>query len=618
MLTQNPNWIVTNIDDLLDVYHELLRGIDSPRALTCGLLVQAGEWDQLLDLKTDPLHYCDFITGGALPGVIQFRHDYQATSFLRKCSDLPLTVDRKAVAIDGFWETEAQCFATNRRLTQFLEFDLGLTDLDEPEYRAICKFLAAVRKNVSSVLGQLPNQIKPKFGPGSIYESKGFRYASSIVLPDKLDKIVPAVTPHARMLFDHYFWPSAWGRVWVQRFGSPNVVNSNRFTTVPKDATKDRGICVEPGGNVWLQLGVGQYIRRRLRDNLGLLLDSGRSESIHHQLAKAGSESGVYATMDLKSASDTVARILIRLLFPPAWTVLLESLRSPFTEIEGRRVYLEKFSSMGNGFTFEIETLIFAAVVKAVCDIECPSGVWSVYGDDIIVPTECAASVAAALKFMGFTLNTNKTFVSSAFRESCGGDYFAGELVRPFFIKEESPHEPQHWISVVNGLRRSSGTTAESAGPYHMAWKRALQHIPASIRKCEGPTWLGDLCIHRRNPRGQERHGILGYRTWQPVFKHRSLRLYDPQAQLAYALSGGDSQGPTPRGDYGISGYHVKWTFLPKTRVKAQAFTDQGEVVLSWLKSPPPPPPPESSPDVLAEVRVRAYGRVMLLSLIHI
>ena len=73
-------------------------------------------------------------------------------------------------------------------------------------------------------------------------------------------------------------------------------------------------------------------------------------------------------------------------------------------------------SPMGNGFTFELETLLFYALTMAVCGKGNFVRV-SVYGDDIICPTEHAQAVTSILVEAGFQLNLGKSFSSGPFQK---------------------------------------------------------------------------------------------------------------------------------------------------------------------------------------------------------
>jgi hypothetical protein len=180
-----------------------------------------------------------------------------------------------------------------------------------------------------------------------------------------------------------------------------------------------------------------------------------KGQSYHKLLARLGSLFGNLATIDLSNASDTVCINLVKLLLPSAWFEALFALRSPHTFIAGHWAKLEKFSSMGNGFTFELESLIFWALDKTVSYFSSISSVVSVYGDDIIVHTDIAHDLVYVLSVFGFTTNPDKSFIDGPFRESCGGHYHNGSDITPFYIRE-----PLSFVSdvilVANQLRQWS------------------------------------------------------------------------------------------------------------------------------------------------------------------
>lgn len=155
-------------------------------------------------------------------------------------------------------------------------------------------------------------------------------------------------------------------------------------------------------------------------------------QALNQALAYEGSLRGELSTLDLQSASDTLSLETVRALLPPDWFDLLYDLRSPCYKENGKVKTYHKFSSMGNGFTFELESMIFYAIAKAVSQ----KGLVSVYGDDIIVDRSATDKVHTALKEMGFELNTSKSYSDSEFRESCGTDFFMGEDVTPVYLKE--------------------------------------------------------------------------------------------------------------------------------------------------------------------------------------
>jgi hypothetical protein len=90
---------------------------------------------------------------------------------------------------------------------------------------------------------------------------------------------------------------------------------------------------------------------------------------------------------------------------------------------------------MGNGFTFELESLLFYAIAKATAYFTGTSGTISVYGDDIIIPSQMYHDLTFVLKILGFSVNPDKSFSEGPFRESCGGHFYNGTRVTPFYIR---------------------------------------------------------------------------------------------------------------------------------------------------------------------------------------
>jgi hypothetical protein len=324
------------------------------------------------------------------------------------------------------------------------------------------------------------------------------------------------------------------------------TIRGNRFTTVPKDALKDRGICVEPSVNVFLQLDVGSALKAKLR-RVGW--DLAYAEIIHRAMAQASSRDGTKATIDLSSASDTVAYRLVEFLLPDDWFSLLCMLRSPLTQIDGKWTHLQKFSSMGNGFTFELETLIFASLCYAVGAGDLGIDFF-VFGDDIIVPTVVAADLLALLSYSGFIPNERKTFVSGPFRESCGGDYFLGKPVRAYYLKK-LPAGPQDWFKIVNGLNAlGSRETISEYSFCRIAVKRSLDNIPSELKCLRGPQDLGDLVINDPDPSRwvtRWEHSIRYVKCLVPVADQLKLHHWRPSVVYAAALMGViGSNGVTP------------------------------------------------------------------------
>lgn len=274
--------------------------------------------------------------------------------------------------------------------------------------------------------------------------------------------------------------------------GSPEsplvtVVPGNSIITVPKSFKTDRTIAKEPCMNMYIQKGIGAVIRRRLR-RVGVNLN----DQTRNQLAACeGSLTGLLATVDLSMASDTVAYELVSFLLPNDWWWALEQARSPVgTLTSGERILYQKFSSMGNGYTFELESLIFWAIAQEVCcrDSHEKDDRILVYGDDIVIPTEYCSELLRRLWQAGFKPNPSKTFASGPYRESCGKHFFLGSEITPFYVRK--PVNKLHRLFLChNNLKRWCDRTGVDASA---GLDDLKQLAPASWRKPRLPDGFGD------------------------------------------------------------------------------------------------------------------------------
>jgi hypothetical protein len=208
----------------------------------------------------------------------------------------------------------------------------------------------------------------------------------------------------------------------------PVRLSTGMLSFVPKSWKTDRAIDVPPSLNGLLQLGLADYIVGKMKA-VGLRIDD---QTVNQSFARLGSLTGEYATIDLTSASDMISRELVRSLLSFDWCELLFPATVQKTIVSGKEFLQQKFASMGNGFTFPMETLIFWALASSVKD----DGWASVYGDDIVVKTEDYAAVIEILEHAGFVPNRSKSFGSGPFRESCGKDFLRGTQIRPVYQKE--------------------------------------------------------------------------------------------------------------------------------------------------------------------------------------
>jgi hypothetical protein len=240
-----------------------------------------------------------------------------------------------------------------------------------------------------------------------------------------------------------------------ENFGSIVVSPGSTSSFVPKSAKTSRMISVEPTLNMFYQLGIGEIISKRLKRYFGI--DLATQPSINRYLAFIGSRvdssfGDGFATIDLSSASDSLSLQLCGQILPQEWFSTLVEFRSPFTTGSvGREKFhakLNMMSTMGNGFTFPLQTALFACAASACISMDdqirsCPKaftlgrpGTFSVFGDDIIVPAKNYARMLRLLEFMGCSPNKDKSFSTGSFRESCGHDYYRGYNIRPVFLRK--------------------------------------------------------------------------------------------------------------------------------------------------------------------------------------
>jgi len=417
--------------------HRFLSSLDTPRALTVWLLFKNQEHDQLTALDINPAHY---------PNGYVFRHDYIATNFLAKSSFLRTTFDRKTVAIEKFKKFESLCRETNNRFRR--------PDLDPQNHGSSVWLLNATKRKISSILGNYsPDEFvdEANWGPGVSTLIKGEEVSAINKFHNErgITRDLYSLTStwfHVAYPTWHASLSHSYGENWqVMQVG-------NEIVTVPKNSKTDRVIAIEPGINLWFQKAIGTMIRRRLARR-GISLND---QTINQRLAREGSlRRGLesLATVDFSSASDSISSEVVRELLPPNWFQLLDACRCRFGKLDDELIKWEKFSSMGNGFTFELESLIFYAAASAVCEyLGVDESEVSVFGDDVIIPSSAYSLFSEFTGFLGFRVNPSKSYDDGWFRESCGSHYFRGVDCKPLYLKERI-RNVEAIYKLANGIR---------------------------------------------------------------------------------------------------------------------------------------------------------------------
>lgn len=284
-----------------------------------------------------------------------------------------------------------------------------------------------------------------------------------------------------------------------------HVVKHNKISFVPKTAKTHRAIAVEPLFSGYLQKGADNLIRKKLQ-RIGIdLTDQERNKEWARKGSILDSEDS-FVTIDLSSASDSMSIGLVRNLLPPDWFSYLDSIRSHYYSLDGRIIRYAKFCSMGNGFCFPLETLLFCAMANAA-NCGQPGVDYSIYGDDIIVRKRFAPRLLSLLKSCGFATNTDKTFLQGPFRESCGADWFGGEDVRPFTL-DFALDDLQSVFKFLNLTRRNSRTTEFFKTLRPFIWSLVPKPL-RFVRPFAGPDdtcvtsdgdehLISDTCVYKR------------------------------------------------------------------------------------------------------------------------
>lgn len=474
----------------IDVYDVVMRfsmALNTPRSLKLYLLLKNREYSQIASFGVNPIDYTDgLLPFLGLPGLAAFAADYQCANILAKYEGLDTGIDTELAAIRKFISCELTCKETNDRLR-----DDGFSFAK----RDIASVISLTQRKIATILGDVPeySEVQYRFGPGANYGVRG-ETSSYNKLTSALECTYPMVDCLAEFLGEFPGWfPEG-------SIQDVSLVSGSRLTFVPKNAKTDRPICIEPLLNGLYQKGVGSYIRNRLK-RFGYDLTD---QSVNQLLAKRAIVDHL-ATVDFSSASDTISYNVVLGLLPIEWFQMLDTARSPSFEFQEKVYPFQKFSSMGNGYTFELESLIFATLAESCCEVlglryslSGDDRNLSVYGDDVIIPSAAFRLFSEVTSSLGFLINTEKTFTWGLFFESCGKDYFLGTDVRPFFIKTDPNKRGELGVMyVANSIKRWANKFSEidplGRSNCHFAalFSRIVDLIPCH-RRLYGPDGFGD------------------------------------------------------------------------------------------------------------------------------
>lgn len=373
-------------------------------------------------------------------------HLRQAQALYSKREDLELGFDKLATAKLKFRDAESLCKETNDIFRKRARGEVQFLPRVE-------RVLSLAARKIAHVLGDVPeiSKLRLRFGPGATTQIPK-KNASARLKLGTFPACSAELYPLAKFVLGQMpVWYNNLQMEYVEaikrgdkrlkklvfpRQGLPVALAIGKVQFVPKSAKEFRSIMVEPTLNTMCQAGVGSYMAERLL-TCGVNI---KDQTLNQRLAKQGSVDGSLATVDLSSASDTLSIELVYDLLGLEWATFLSRFRTGTAMFDGKAITLEKFSSMGNGFTFPLETLVFHALAWATCrELGVSTRNVNTYGDDIVLPVEAYPLLCSVFTSCGFKVNGEKSFAQGPFRESCGADYYQGIDIRPVYQKT-APH----------------------------------------------------------------------------------------------------------------------------------------------------------------------------------
>jgi hypothetical protein len=296
--------------------------------------------------------------------------------------------------------------------------------------------------------------------------------------------------------------------------------------------------------------GVGRVITKRLR-RAGF--DIRFLQERHRMLAREGSITGNTVTADQSLASDNITVELTKLLTEARWYHVLMKGRIGKIQLGTDIIETKTLSTMGIGFTFPFQTLLFLSLLEGIKRHFKLKGSYSVFGDDLIYPIKFHRHVVEIFPTLGLVINEDKTFSSGFFRESCGGDYHRGLDVRPFHFGMEGARNMSFrkfeafLYSSINGLRCRWKEEEIPETLRCLGQQLALQQVKAcvvppdfpdtsGVRRftfIDQPNWLLDARVPK-----MDIHGTVSFDYLRFISEGRIENRHEPYLWKALRRSG--------------------------------------------------------------------------------
>jgi hypothetical protein len=329
---------------------------------------------------------------------------------------------------------------SDSQMVEYLDFEYRLHHQDYPE---------DVLEALSAIMKEWFDDVAPELEPHHFaFTSGATAELTRLKATARTKALTLEVPPQLRWYADArsaQFGEEDGSNVWFL----PRYVPRPRPAVVeyvPKSVLKNRLISKEPTAMMFAQSDLAEILVHQIeKKSLHIYL---RDQSRSRRLAQIGSIAGVYDTVDLSSASDSVTLTHVTRIFRDTYILpYLLACRTPVALISNRKgdksyvVELEKFAPMGSKICFPVESLVFAVVcelaVRTCSGHRSRMNDYLVYGDDIVIKSQYTPMLQLLLSWLHFKVNTLKTFSGTSsfeFREACGIEAVLGVDVTPLRV----------------------------------------------------------------------------------------------------------------------------------------------------------------------------------------
>lgn len=253
--------------------------------------------------------------------------------------------------------------------------------------------------------------------------------------------------------------------------GTAPQTYKSRVRFVPKNYKSLRVIAMEPVYSQFLATQVSKGLERLFKSKKSIYHPYGRldlrSQDRSRELAVAGSKDGSLATIDLTAASDSLSYPVVDACTPDCFSAWWANQSTQF-DLDGKTYPLHIPLTMGSRVTMALQTWVYWVISALACTLVANGDDTmlsyyldkvAIYGDDIIVPTDCAETLLDILASCGLIVNIDKSFYNKdyRYREACGIEAFEGEVVSSCYWPRGVLEKHEQYVSLYNRVYEKFG-----------------------------------------------------------------------------------------------------------------------------------------------------------------